>query len=72
MEAAYWSPVPRPALGEFGRYLFPAMGALSAMAIGACFAFGRRWAGVMAAGLVGAMVVLNYASQLLTLAGFYS
>jgi hypothetical protein len=72
VEAAYWSPVPRPALGEFGRYLFPAMGALSAMAIGACFAFGRRWAPVAATGLVGAMFVLNYASQLLSLAGFYS
>ena len=72
VEAAYWSPVPRPALAEFGRYLFPAMAALAAMAIGACFAFGRRWAPTAAAALVGAMLVLNYASQLLALAGFYA
>jgi hypothetical protein len=72
VEAAYFTITPRIALAEFGRYLFPAMGALSATVIGACFAFGRRWAPVLAAGLVGAMVVLNYASQLLTLAGFYS
>lgn len=72
VEAAYWSPVPRPVNPEFGRYLFPAMPALAALAVGACFALGRRFAGVAAAGLAAAVIVLNYASQFLTLAGFYS
>ena len=72
VEAAYWAPSQRPVIPEFGRYLFPAVSALAAMAVGACFALGRRWAPVAATALVGGMIVLNFASQLLTLAGFYS
>jgi hypothetical protein len=48
------------------------MAPLAAMAAGACFAFGRRHASVVAAMLVAAVFVIDHASQLLTLAGFYS
>jgi hypothetical protein len=72
VEAAYYSPDRRAVIPEFGRYLFPAMAPLAAMAVGACSAFGRRWAGIAAAALVAAVVVIDYAAQLLTLAGFYS
>jgi hypothetical protein len=72
VEAAYYTPDRRAVIPEFGRYLFPAMAPLAAMAAGACLAFGRRWAGVAAAVLVAAVIVTDYAAQLLTLAGFYS
>jgi hypothetical protein len=48
------------------------MAALAALVAGACFAFGRRRAVTVATALVTAMIVLDYASQLLTLAGFYT
>ena len=72
VEAAYFAPGPRGVLPEFGRYLFPAITALAAMAAGSCLGLGRRWAPVAAAGLATAVVVLDYASQILSLAGFYS
>jgi hypothetical protein len=72
VEAAYFAPEPRQVVPEFGRYLFPAITALAAMAVGACLAFGRRHAPVAATALVSGVIVLNYASQLLTLAGFYT
>jgi 4-amino-4-deoxy-L-arabinose transferase-like glycosyltransferase len=72
VEAAYFSPSQRPVLPEFGRYLFPAITALSAIAVGSCLGLGRRWAPVGATALVAAVIVLDYASQLLTLAGFYT
>jgi hypothetical protein len=72
VEAAYYTPDRRAVIPEFGRYLFPAMAPLAAMAAGACFAFGRRHASVVAAMLVAAVFVVDHASQLLTLAGFYS
>jgi hypothetical protein len=72
VEAAYYSPEMRYLTPEFGRYLFPAITALAAMAVGGCFALGRRWAPVLVTALVAGIIVLNYASQLLTLGGFYS
>jgi hypothetical protein len=72
VEAAYFSTTPRPLLSEFGRYLFPAITALAAIAVGACLGLGRRWAPVAATGLVAGVIVLDYASQLLSLAGFYT
>jgi hypothetical protein len=72
VEAAYFTTAPRQALAEFGRYLFPAMTALAALAVGSCLGLGRRWAPVAATGLVAGVIVLDYASQLLSLASFYT
>ena len=72
VEAAYFTTAQRPLTAEFGRYAFPAISAVAAITAGSAFAFGRRHAARVAAGLVAAMIVLSYASQLLTLAGFYT
>jgi hypothetical protein len=70
--AAFYVPVQRPFISEFGRYLFPALAPLAALAVGALYALGRR--SMIAAGsvLLVAMLALCYASQLLTLTAFYS
>jgi 4-amino-4-deoxy-L-arabinose transferase-like glycosyltransferase len=57
---------------EFGRYYLPAAPALAAIATGACFAFGRRHAPVLAGGVVAAMGGLYVASLLLALTSFYA
>jgi hypothetical protein len=72
VEAAYYTNEPRQLLGEFGRYLFPAITALAAIAVGSLTGLGRRWAPVAAVGLASAVIVLDFASQLLSLAGFYT
>ncbi len=72
VEAAYYTPSPRPAIAEFGRYAFPAIGPLAALVVGALHAFGRRRMLSAGAGLLVAMVALSYASQLLTLSAFYA
>jgi hypothetical protein len=71
-EAAYYSPAPRAAIAEFGRYAFPAIAPLAVLVVGALHAFGRRR--MLAAGvtLLVAMLALSYASQLLTLTSFYA
>jgi Dolichyl-phosphate-mannose-protein mannosyltransferase len=71
-EAAYYTPGARPAIAEFGRYAFPAIGPLALLVVGALHAFGRRrllWVG---AGVLVAMIFLSYAAQLLTLTAFYA
>jgi hypothetical protein len=70
-EAAYFTPGVRPAIAEFGRYAFPAIGPLAIVVMGALHAFGRRRMVFAASGLVVAMIGLSYASQLLTLSSFY-
>jgi len=72
VEAAFYTSVPRHRTAEFGRYEFPAMAALAALPVGACFAFGRRRAPLIAAGVVAAMIVFDYAAQLVALAGYYT
>ncbi len=71
-EAAYYTPSPRPVIAEFGRYVFPAIGPLAALVVGALHAFGRRRALILGAGLLAVMLAFSYASQLLTLTGFYA
>lgn len=71
-EAAYYTPSPRPAIAEFGRYAFPAIGPLALLVVGALHAFGRRRMVSVGAGLLVAMLALSYASQLLTLSAFYA
>jgi hypothetical protein len=75
VEAAY-----QPALGilpiegtpEQGRYAFPAITAVAALFIGACFGLGRRRALPLATGAVAGLMGLTLASQLLTLSAFYT
>ncbi len=70
--AAYYTPTPRPVIAEFGRYLFPAIGPIALFVVGALHALGRRRLPSVGAGLLVAMIVLTYASQLLTLTSFYA
>jgi hypothetical protein len=71
-EAAYYTPGVRPVIAEVGRYAFPAIAPLAILVVGALHAFGRR--GMLAAGtaLLALMIAFSYASQLLTLTGFYA
>jgi hypothetical protein len=70
--AAYYDPHPRPLIAEFGRYVFPAIGPIAVLVVGALHAFGRRRMMTVGVGLVVAMIGLSYASQLLTLTSFYA
>jgi len=74
VEAAFFTPNGggRVVVAEQGRYIFPAIGALAAIAIGGTFGLGRRWQAPLASVLVVAMIGLSYASQLLTLGSFYT
>jgi Predicted membrane protein (DUF2142) len=71
-EAAYYTPYPRMAIAEFGRYAFPAIAPLAVLVVGALHAFGRQRMLTVGVGLLIAMVALSYASQLLTLTSFYA
>lgn len=57
---------------EQGRYLFPAITAIVALFIGACFGLGRRRAVPIATAAVACLIGLTLASQLLTLSAFYT
>jgi hypothetical protein len=72
VERSFATPGQRDTIAEMGRYLFPAIGALAILAIGALRAFGERWATRLTAGVIVSAMVLTYASQLLTLRGFYT
>jgi hypothetical protein len=72
VERAFATPSQRAVIAEMGRYLFPAIGALAILAAGAFQAWGERWATRITAGVVVSAMVLTYASQLLTLRGFYT
>jgi Predicted membrane protein (DUF2142) len=70
-EAAYYTDGVRPVIGEVGRYVFPAIGPLAVLVVGALHAFGRRRMLGVGVGLLVAMIALSYASQLLTLTSFF-
>jgi len=72
VEAAYLTSVPRSVVAEQGRYAFTAIIPLATIALGACFAFGRRRAATFATVLVVAVIGLSYASQVLTLTRFFA
>jgi len=73
VEAVYASPTPRPGpVAEQGRYIFPAISALAVLAVGACFAFGRRLALPLATLTVVAMIGLSIFGRVLETAGFYT
>ena len=66
VEAAFFSPIGgRTVVAEQGRYIFPAITALAAIAVGGTFGLGRRWQIPLATVLVVGMMALCYASQLL-------
>jgi len=71
-EAAYYTPGVREGVPEFGRYVFPAIGPLAVLVVGALHAFGRRHMLSVGTGLLVAMISLSYAAQLLTLTSFYA
>ncbi|HEX4435961.1 MAG TPA: DUF2142 domain-containing protein [Solirubrobacteraceae bacterium] len=73
VEAAFFIPTGgRVVVAEQGRYIFPAIAALAAIAIGGTFGVGRRWQAPLATVLVVAMIGMSFASQLLTLGSFYT
>jgi 4-amino-4-deoxy-L-arabinose transferase-like glycosyltransferase len=70
--AAFYTATQRPLIAEMGRYVFPALSAVSAMVVGALHAFGPRRAVAAAAMLVALMLAFNYASQLLMFTSFFA
>ncbi len=73
VEAAYFAPQGgRTVVAEQGRYIFPAIAALAAIAVSGTFGAGRRWHVPLATTLVVAMIGLSYASQWLTLGSFFT
>jgi hypothetical protein len=73
VEAAFFDPTGgRTVVAEQGRYIFPAIAALAAIAVAGTFGLGRRWQVPLASALVVAMIGLSYASQLLTLGSFFT
>jgi hypothetical protein len=70
--AAYFDPSGRTVPAEQGRYLFPAVGALAAIAVGSTFGLGRRWHVPLLTALVVATMGLAFASRLLSLSGFFA
>jgi hypothetical protein len=71
VEATYQAGGPRTVVPEQGRYAFTAMVPLAAIAVGSGFAFGRRRAPLVAAGLVAAVAGLAVASYMLALTRFF-
>jgi len=71
-EAAFYTSGSRPAIAEFGRYAFPAIGPLAVLVVASLHAFGRRGALLAGSGLLVAMIGLSFAGQLVTLTGFYA
>jgi len=73
VEAAFFDPSgDRTVVAEQGRYIFPAIAALGAIAAAGTFGLGRRWQAPLATVLVVAMFGLSYASQMLTLGSFFT
>ena len=73
VEAAFFDPSGgRTVVAEQGRYIFPAITALAAIAVAGTFGLGRRWQVPLATTLVVAMIGMCYASQLLTLGSFFT
>ena len=69
--AAFYTAAQRPLIAEMGRYVFPALSAVSAMVVGALHAFGPRRAVAAGAMLLTLMLAFSYASQLLLFTSFF-
>jgi hypothetical protein len=74
VEAVFFTPNGggRTVVAEQGRYIFPAIAALAAIAVAGTYGLGRRWHVPLATLLVVAMIGLSFASQLLTLDRFFT
>jgi uncharacterized membrane protein HdeD (DUF308 family) len=72
VHAAYFTTEFRPVVPEQGRYAFTAIVPLATIAVGACFAFGRRRAPLVAAPLVASVIGLSFASYMLALTRFFT
>lgn len=73
VEAAFFDPVnDRTVVAEQGRYIFPAITALAAIAVAGTFGLGKRWHVPLATVLVVAVMGMSYASQWLTLGSAYT
>jgi len=72
VEYVYYAVTPRPVLAEQGRYAFPALVPIGALAIAGLFALPKRWATTLSAMLVAAMVVLAVAARLLYITATYT
>lgn len=70
--AAFYTPGVQGLVPEFGRYAFPAIAPLAVLVIASLHAFGRRAVLVAGTVLVVASIGLSYASQVLTLTGFFA
>jgi 4-amino-4-deoxy-L-arabinose transferase-like glycosyltransferase len=71
-ELAFYTIGSRPVIGEMGRYEFPALVPLAILAVGALYAFGRRWLVPAGSMLLGILLVFCFASQLLAFTAFYA
>jgi len=72
VERAFSTPGQRVLIAEMGRYAFPAIVALAILAAGAWAGLGERWGARITTAAVVSLMALTYASQLLTLGGFYT
>jgi 4-amino-4-deoxy-L-arabinose transferase-like glycosyltransferase len=73
--ASHWNfarAQPEPYVLEQGRYLFPAATSVAVAAVGACFAFGRRWAPVMGTAYVAGTMVFSGLCQLFVFTSYYT
>jgi 4-amino-4-deoxy-L-arabinose transferase-like glycosyltransferase len=61
-----------PIVLEQGRYLFPAITAAVVVGVGACYAFGRRWAPVLGLVFAGGMMILSGLAQLLVFKTYFT
>ena len=72
VERAFATTGQRTLIAEMGRYVFPAIGALAMLAAGSWWAWGERWAARITTAVVMTLMTFTFASQLLTLGGFYT
>jgi hypothetical protein len=71
-EAAFYTTSIHKDIPEYGRYVFPAIAPLAVLVVASLHAFGRRRVVFAGGVLLGGMLALSYASQLLTLTTFYA
>jgi hypothetical protein len=73
VHAAYYTPTGgRAVVAEQGRYAFLAMAALAPIAVGAAFAFGRRWATTVLVAATCGVMSLWVMGQVIALRGFFT
>lgn len=71
VEATFYTTVVHNDIPEYGRYALPAIAPLAVLVVASLHAFGRSRVVFAGGVLLGAMLALGYASQLLTMTTFY-